>query len=134
MLGTLLNITMTVTVAYPLSSRRFSGRYVLMIFLDDQQKYPLQLVLRSILILDDPETVTDIADLKGAAARRRADQVRQRRGGEPAAADRLPVPAEVLRASLYGHSVTRKTMKPMPKHRQPAGFFGPGIMIGSLKG
>ena len=30
--------------------------------------------------------------------------------------------------SLYGRSVTWKTMKPMPEHRRPAGSFGPGSL------
>ena len=210
-LGTLINIAMTVTVAYPLSTRRFSGRYLLMIFLlatlyfegglipkyllvrslgllntraimvimgaamvwhiivtrtffqttipdelyeaaaidgcnhipffvrivlplsrpiiavlaiyygvghwneffnaliflDDRAKYPLQLVLRSILILDDPETVTDITDL----------QERQR------AAELIKYGSIVVASMplLIGYPFLQK-------------YFVKGIMIGSLKG
>ena len=209
--GTLLNIAMTVTVAYPLSSRRFSGRYLLMIFLlvtlyfegglipkyllvrslglldtravmvimgaamvwhviitrtffqttiadelyeaaaidgcnhipffvrivlplsrpviavlaiyygvehwndyfkaliflDDPDKYPLQLVLRSILILGDPQTVTDIADL----------QERQRA-------------AELIK---YG-SIVVASLPLLIVYPFLQKYFVQGIMIGSLKG
>ena len=209
--GTLLNIAMTVTVAYPLSTRRFSGRYLLMIFLlvslyfegglipkyllvrslglldtravmvimgaamvwhiiitrtffqttiadelyeaaaidgcnhipfflrivlplsrpviavlaiyygvehwndyfkaliflDDPDKYPLQLVLRSILILDDPQTVTDIADL----------QERQRA-------------AELIK---YG-SIVVASLPLLIVYPFLQKYFVQGIMIGSLKG
>lgn len=209
--GTLLNIAMTVTVAYPLSSRRFSGRYLLMIFLlvtlyfegglipkyllvrslglldtravmvimgaamvwhiiitrtffqttiadelyeaaaidgcnhipfflrivlplsrpviavlaiyygvehwndyfkaliflDDPDKYPLQLVLRSILILNDPQTVTDIADL----------QERQRA-------------AELIK---YG-SIVVASLPLLIVYPFLQKYFVQGIMIGSLKG
>ena len=56
-LGTLLNIAMTVTVAYPLSTRRFSGRFVLMIFLLATLYFeggliPRYLLVRSLGLLD----------------------------------------------------------------------------------
>lgn len=55
--GTLLNIAMTVTVAYPLSTRRFSGRYLLMIFLlvtlyFEGGLIPKYLLVRSLGLLD----------------------------------------------------------------------------------
>ena len=209
--GTLLNIAMTVTVAYPLSTRRFSGRYLLMIFLlvtlyfegglipkyllvrslglldtravmvimgaamvwhvivtrtffqttiadelyeaaaidgcnhipffvrivlplsspviavlaiyygvehwndyfkaliflESPEKYPLQIVLRSILILDDPQTVADIADL----------QERQRA-------------AELIKyGSIVVASLPLLIVYPFLQR-----YFVQGIMIGSLKG
>lgn len=209
--GTLLNIAMTVTVAYPLSTRRFSGRYLLMIFLlvtlyfegglipkyllvrslglldtravmvimgaamvwhvivtrtffqttiadelyeaaaidgcnhipffvrivlplsspviavlaiyygvehwndyfkaliflESPEKYPLQIVLRSILILDDPQTVADIADL----------QERQRA-------------AELIK---YG-SIVVASLPLLIVYPFLQKYFVQGIMIGSLKG
>ena len=78
-----------------------------LIFLDDQRKYPLQLVLRSILILDDPATVTDIADL----------QERQRA-------------AELIK---YG-SIVVASLPLLIVYPFLQKYFLQGIMIGSLKG
>lgn len=78
-----------------------------LIYLDDSRKYPLQLVLRSILILDDTSAVTDIEDL----------QERQRA-------------AELIKyGSMLVASVPVLLIYPFLQK-----YFVRGVMIGALKG
>ena len=91
-----------------------------LIFLNDDSKYPLQLVLRNILIQSDVSstgtTGGDIAVLCRSAKDRRAHQVRHDRRLEPAADDCPAIHAEALH---QGRHDRRRQIDTPPPHHPP---------------